>query len=36
MLLVKDLIKKLEKVSDDLEVRIVNQYDEENGETYHN
>lgn len=36
MILVKDLIKKLEKVSEDLEVRIVNQYDEENGETYHN
>lgn len=33
---VKELIEKLKKVDRDLEVRIVSQYDEETGDTYHN
>lgn len=33
---VKELIEKLKKVDVDLEVRIVSQYDEETGDTYHN
>lgn len=33
---VKELIQKLEKIDGDLEVRIVTQYDEETGDTYHN
>lgn len=33
---VKELIEMLEKLDGDLEVRIVSQYDEETGNTYHN
>lgn len=33
---VKELIGKLKKIDGDLEVRIVSQYDEETGDTYHN
>lgn len=36
MITVKKLIEKLKNVNGNLEVRIVNQYDEETGETYHN
>lgn len=36
MITVGELIEKLKKVDSSLEVRIVNQYDEETGETYHN
>lgn len=36
MITVVELIEKLKKVNENLEVRIVNQYDEETGETYHN
>lgn len=36
MITVGELIEKLKKVNDNLEVRIVTQYDEEIDETYHN
>lgn len=36
MITVTKLIEKLKRVNGNLEVRIVNQYDEETGETYHN
>ena len=36
MITVGELIKKFKNVDDSLEVRIVNQYDEETGETFHN
>lgn len=36
MITVGELIEKLKKVNSKLEVRIVNQYDKDTGETYHN
>ncbi len=36
MITVKELVEKLKKVDEKLEVRIVNQYNEETGDTYHN
>lgn len=36
MITVKELIEKLKKVNEELEVRIVNQYDKETGDRYHN
>lgn len=33
---VKELIEKIKKLDGDLEVRIVSQYDDETGDTYHN
>lgn len=36
MITVGELIEKLKKINSKLEVRIVNQYDKDTGETYHN
>lgn len=36
MIMVKELIEKLKRADENLEVRIVTQYDEETGDTYHN